>query len=250
MGDDLGWDLGDRAAVLAAFYPAYTATQLVGAWLAMMLGPKKVLVWAMVLWSLTTMATPAAARVSLRAVCGLRVLLGLFEGVTYPATFSFISPYLKSADHGTATARINIGASLGAVFAFAITPAIVHHLGWEAVFTVFGLLGLAVAAAWALLAVEKDVGPQGASQLVPIGATSRPGGGASATAIGSLAVTFEALGAMVRSRSVLTIVYCGFAQAFGVRRLRHHLSSPASTNAVAAATRLVLWITLLAASAD
>ena len=171
-------------------------------------------------------------------MCGLRILLGLFEGVTYPATFTFISPYLKSADHGSATAYINMGASVGAIFAFAVTPAIVHHLGWEAVFSVFGLLGLAVAAAWALFAVEKD--PRCASQLSP----PKPDGAATtATAVGSLAVTFSALWAMVQSRSVLAIVYCGFVQAFGGFMLLSWL--PTILHELFDADGLDLWLSSL-----
>ena len=65
----------------------------------------KVLLYAVLLWSLVTIATPSIARMRIGAtdsagVIGImlwRVLLGLFEGVTYPTMYVTVMDIAKQA---------------------------------------------------------------------------------------------------------------------------------------------------------
>ena len=62
----------------------YATTQVLGGWLALRCGPKRVLLTAVFLWSLATLLTPAAAAADFGALVAARVLIGMGEGLLLP----------------------------------------------------------------------------------------------------------------------------------------------------------------------
>lgn len=69
----LGW-------ILSAFAFGYFTSQIIGACAASRFGGKNVLVFAVLLWSVSTVVTPVLAT-SVPALLFCRVLLGLGEGL-------------------------------------------------------------------------------------------------------------------------------------------------------------------------
>jgi ACS family sodium-dependent inorganic phosphate cotransporter len=79
-----------QGVVLSAFFGGYAATQVLGGRLADTYGGKLVLTAGVTLWSLFTCITPFAASQGTASLLAARVLLGVGEGVAFPAIHSII----------------------------------------------------------------------------------------------------------------------------------------------------------------
>ncbi|CAE8599951.1 unnamed protein product, partial [Polarella glacialis] len=91
MTQEFHWSKTFEGWVLASFFAGYAGTQLLGGQLADKLGGKAVLATGLAVWSLATFVTPAVAAAGAAPLIAVRVLLGLGEGVAFPAVHSIIS---------------------------------------------------------------------------------------------------------------------------------------------------------------
>eukprot|EP00887_Chlorella_sp_A99_P003196 scaffold9.g3196.t1 len=148
MSAQFGWDDGTKGAVSAAFFGGYMLTNLLGGFFAARWGPKPVLAAGVGLWSAFTMLTPGAAGAALPALLGSRVVMGLGEGVTYPSVQQLVGERVPAGSKSRALAAVSSGHQLGTIGSFLLAPAIISHLGWEAVFLAFGSLGIFWLALW------------------------------------------------------------------------------------------------------
>ena len=85
-----------QGVVLSAFFGGYAATQILGGRLADNYGGKLVLTTGVALWSLFTCVTPFAAAHGTASLLAARVLLGVGEGVAFPAIHSIIGKATSS----------------------------------------------------------------------------------------------------------------------------------------------------------
>lgn len=95
----------------------------------------------MLLWSIFTILTPflSHTQYGVGATILARVLLGLGEGVAFPAIHSMVSKYVPVARRSVAVGVITAASYVGAVLAFALTPWLINSSGgWPSVFYVFG----------------------------------------------------------------------------------------------------------------
>jgi predicted MFS family arabinose efflux permease len=121
------------------------------------------------------------------AVCGFagqfwqlivaRILTGVGEAGTGPASQAMISDLYPPAQRSQAQATYATGSNLGVLVAFALGGVIVDHLGWRAGFLLAGLPGMLLVA---LLFLTVDDVPRGRSEALadeaaapPIGAVLR-----------------------------------------------------------------------------
>ena len=100
--------------------------------------PQMVLQFAALVWSVLTIVVPILAHMSVGALIFGRVLLGIAEGVTYPALYYILREYVLESQRSKAIAAVSIGALAGAVLSFIITPLLITLFGWSSVFYVFG----------------------------------------------------------------------------------------------------------------
>ena len=78
----------------SAFYVGYTLTNLLGGYLASTLSAKKVLGTGVVVWSIFTMTTPAAAGAAMPVLLTNRALMGAGEGVTFPSVQNLVKGWV------------------------------------------------------------------------------------------------------------------------------------------------------------
>jgi len=140
--DQFGWDNTQLGLVLSSFFIGYIFTQYLGGFLADRYGGKKVLGYGVLFWSLFTILTPAAAHHSFFLLLFTRVLLGLGEGVTFPALHSLYARWVPYQERTRAIAFTNSGIPLGSIFAYVATPIIMIVYGWEWAFYSFGAIGI------------------------------------------------------------------------------------------------------------
>ncbi|KAK3258821.1 hypothetical protein CYMTET_32152 [Cymbomonas tetramitiformis] len=142
MSMDLGWDASTAGFVQSAFFWGYAAGQLPGGFLSTGFGGKKVLLGGVFLWSAATAALPLAAH-SLPALFVCRGLTGLGEGVSPPAAVDLIAKTVPKTQRSTATAIVFGGLQAGSIIGLLSVPAFISAFGWESVFYVFGVVGIA-----------------------------------------------------------------------------------------------------------
>ena len=149
MADEYGWTMQERGGPMSAFFYGYICSQLPGGWLGSQIGYKQALTVAASAWAVLTFLTAPAANHSTKALVAVRFALGLAEGATYPCVYGYISTGLSSpSDRSSGIATVLSGSPVGTVVAFLVCPSIAAHLGWRAVFYVWGVVGAAFAFCW------------------------------------------------------------------------------------------------------
>ena len=159
MGRDLGYDPATQGLILSAFFWGYIVSQLAGGWIADRFGGKRVLAAGVACWSLATLLTPVGAAVSLPALLLTRAVLGVGEGVNFPAIHSLAARWTRASERSRAIALSYTGIFLGTIAALAASPALIVKYGWPSVFYISGALGGLWLIAWLVKAAD---GPENA----------------------------------------------------------------------------------------
>lgn len=150
MAADLGYSPATQGIVLSAFFWGYIISQLAGGWIADRYGGKAVLGFGVACWSLATLLTPLGAALSFPILLGVRVLLGIGEGVNFPAIHSLAARWAPARERARALALSYTGIFLGTMAALVGSPPLILRFGWPAVFYVSGALGGLWLIAWVL----------------------------------------------------------------------------------------------------
>jgi ACS family sodium-dependent inorganic phosphate cotransporter len=155
MAKQFGWSDTERGFVLSSFFVGYLITQVLGGSLAARLGGKAVLGFGVLWWSLFTLLTPLSAMTSFPVLIAARILMGLGEGVAFPATYHLLGRWVPPEER-TRAASFNLSAiPVGTLFAVSTTPIIAVTFGWPAVFYIFGAAGFVWFIFWWFMAADK-----------------------------------------------------------------------------------------------
>lgn len=148
MQAQLGWTETQKGYILSAFFIGYILLMLGSGALANRYGGRIVLGTAVIWWSIFAALTPPAALLSLPALIGARVALGLGEAAVFPASINMIGRWVPSSARTRAVTLLTSAIYLGTVFALPLTGWLIRQFGWPLPFYLFGLAGLAWAAIW------------------------------------------------------------------------------------------------------
>ncbi|MGD1097017.1 MAG: MFS transporter, partial [Bryobacteraceae bacterium] len=141
--------------IFSAFIFAYGLFQVPGGWLADKFGPRRVLTFSALWWSLATAATAWVGDLGglLPVVLSLgfvRFCVGMGEAAAWPSFNRTIAAWMPIKERGLATSIPLAGGGVGA----AITPPFIAWLmltyGWRWAFLISALLGVAGSAIWYL----------------------------------------------------------------------------------------------------
>lgn len=155
LAQDKGYDPAARGLILSAFFWGYLWPQMLGGWIADRLGGKRVLAAGVALWSAATFLTPPAAGLSFGLLLITRAALGAGEALNFPAVHSLAARWTPAAERARAIALHFSGTAFGTIIALLLSPIIVIHLGWPAVFYISGASGIVWLAAWRLKAADR-----------------------------------------------------------------------------------------------
>lgn len=159
LAADEGYDSASQGLILSAFFWGYLWPQLAGGWLADRFGGKRVLAFGVAVWSLATFITPSAARMSFTVLFGVRILLGLGEGVNFPAIHSLTARWMPPRERARALTLNFSGMYLGTVVALILSPLIIAAFGWPALFYLSGAGGVVWVVTWSIKAADRPVYP-------------------------------------------------------------------------------------------
>jgi len=159
MADHFGWSDTERGLVLSSFFVGYLVTQVAGGSLAARFGGKVVLGFGVLWWSLFTLLTPLSAMTSFPVLIAARILMGIGEGVAFPATYNLLGRWVPLKERSRAAAFNLSAISMGTLLAVSTTPFIILAFGWEAVFYLFGATGFIWFLFWWPLAGDRPSRP-------------------------------------------------------------------------------------------
>ena len=142
MQEQFGWSDSQVGFIFSSFYIGYMLTMALGGYLSDKFGGKLVLGYGVVMWSIFTILTPLAAHNGFFALFIMRVLMGIGEGVTFPAWQSLYARWIPFKERTRAIAFTNSGISIGTIIGYIGTQLIIISLGWEWAFYIFGIVGL------------------------------------------------------------------------------------------------------------
>ena len=89
-----------------------------------------------------TLITPLAAKYSIYALVAVRVIEGLFEGITFATLFEMWSKWAPPLERSRMVTYATSGNYIGIVIAMPVSGILASTIGWESVFYVFGVIGV------------------------------------------------------------------------------------------------------------
>lgn len=142
------WNSKDQGIILSSFFYGYIFTQIPGGYLAARFGGKNLYGGGILMTALFTLLTPLAARGNMYMLIAIRVLEGLFEGVTFPCMHAIWSKWAPPMERSKLSSISFSGPFAGTVIGMTLSGAIAHNHGWPAVFYFFGILGIIWSVFW------------------------------------------------------------------------------------------------------
>jgi len=137
---DLRLDNEQFGWVLAAFALAYALFEIPSGMLGDRIGPRKVFIRIVLLWSLFTVLTGTVN--GLIGLLIVRFLFGMGESGTYPNSILVVSRWFPVNETGKILSWVGIGSQIGAAIAPLIIIPIAAAYGWRIPFFVIGSIGL------------------------------------------------------------------------------------------------------------
>ncbi|XP_074832266.1 sodium-dependent phosphate transport protein 3-like [Carettochelys insculpta] len=148
------WNSKTQGLILSAFFYGYIFTQLLGGYLSGMFGGKLLLGSGLLSTSALTLLTPLAAGLGAAYLIGLQALLGMAEGVIFPAQYTLWAKWAPPLERSRLMNLAEAGCTFGTFITFPVAGIICQSLGWPYVFYIFGGIGCIWCVFWFLLVYE------------------------------------------------------------------------------------------------
>jgi ACS family glucarate transporter-like MFS transporter len=158
LGQEYGLSKVQLGWVFSAFLIGYAGFQIPGGWLAVRLGPRKILTLGVLWWGVftafTAIVSPTANH-ALTALILVRLGLGIGESVVYPAANQFVARWVPVQERGKANGWIFAGVGAGAGLTPPLLNAIIESHGWRASFWFCAAVGCVVGLIWYIAARDR-----------------------------------------------------------------------------------------------
>lgn len=148
IGPEYNWSNQLQGYILSSFFYGYIATQFAGGYFAVKFGGKALFGLGIAVTSLLTIVTPFLIYTNVYLLITVRVIEGLFEGVTYPCMHAVWSKWAPPLERSRLATFTFSGCFVGTVVAMPSCAYLADALGWESVFYICGASGLLWYATW------------------------------------------------------------------------------------------------------
>ena len=159
--DEFSFSTQTMGWILSAFVLGYALCQVPGGWIGDRYGPRTVLTFAIVGWSLLTATTGLVPRLPLTAWFGLawsfavvRFLIGMGEAAAFPNANKIVAFWVGESRRGVANSIFLGGVGAGGILTPIVIAGIAQRWGWRTSFYVCGLAGGVVALGWRFYATN------------------------------------------------------------------------------------------------
>ncbi|KAH9496064.1 hypothetical protein Btru_012626 [Bulinus truncatus] len=147
------WSKELEGLILGAFFWGYLVFQVPGGRMSEKIGAKKVIAICMFPVSILTLLSPIAARIDPYLFIVVRVLVGLGEGVMYPAAQAFWANWAPPNERSRLIGFSYAGGQFGNAIIFPIGGYLCAYGfdgGWPSVFYIIGALGFVWCVLWCI----------------------------------------------------------------------------------------------------
>jgi MFS family permease len=149
LAHDLGLSATITGLLLSAFFWGYLATMVPGGWLAARAGATKIIVTASAVLGVATMACAFSHNLAALIVC--RVVMGLAEGVLFPAFTVIYLQWFPASERGQAVNSCELAIPLASVVSAPLAGWLIEHFDWPRMFLVQGAPMLVLAVVFLVL---------------------------------------------------------------------------------------------------
>jgi len=142
IGREFQLNAVSQGLILSIFFAGYAIFQIPGGMLADKFGPRRIMAFAIVWWSIFTSLTGMVLSYPLILIC--RFVFGLGEGCFPGSSYKTIAMYFPPKERATATAIQGSVNALGPAIASLVAAGIIATFGWHVVFISLGIPGLVI----------------------------------------------------------------------------------------------------------
>lgn len=142
IGREFQLNAASQGMILSIFFAGYAIFQIPGGMLADKFGPRRIMAFAIVWWSVFTSLTGMVLSYPLILIC--RFVFGLGEGCFPGSSYKTIAMYFPPKERATATAIQGSVNALGPAIASLVAAGIIATFGWHVVFISLGIPGLVI----------------------------------------------------------------------------------------------------------
>ena len=132
--------------IFSAFAYPYAAMQIVGGWSSDKFGPRLVLAFLSLLWSVATLMTGLSWSVA--SLIAARMLVGVGEGGVFPTATRALTFWMPVGERAFAQGIMHSFARLGGALTIPIVLTLVARSGWRDSFIALGLVSALCTVAW------------------------------------------------------------------------------------------------------
>uniref|UniRef100_A0A1B0DPV0 Major facilitator superfamily (MFS) profile domain-containing protein n=1 Tax=Phlebotomus papatasi TaxID=29031 RepID=A0A1B0DPV0_PHLPP len=131
---EFNWDSKDQGLILSAFFYGFTCTQFLGGILASRFGGHIVFGLGHAGSSCLAILSVPVAKFGFYPFMAIRILVGLFEGVTVPSMQQMCASWAPIYERTIISGIVNAGGQVGVFVSFLVSGVLIQHLGWESGF--------------------------------------------------------------------------------------------------------------------
>ncbi|EDW67516.1 sialin [Drosophila virilis] len=147
---DFPWDPKQKGLILSSFFYGYIMTQFLGGYIGTKVGGNLVFGLGIGTTAILTLLTPLAANHSLGMFLAVRIIEGVFEGVTFPGIHAVWARWSPPLERSRMASIAFAGNYAGTVIAMPSSGMLAARYGWASVFYVFGAIGVVWLILWLL----------------------------------------------------------------------------------------------------
>src|SRR3954462_6904240 len=140
LKDELMLSAAAFGVVVSAFSWIYAPAQFAVGWLSDRFCVYRMIAAGLAVWALATLLTGLANGVAM--LVGLRVMLGIGEGVAFPAASKIIARHVKAEHRGIANSTVAAALAWGPALGTFAGGWILYYYGWRPIFILFGSMTL------------------------------------------------------------------------------------------------------------
>ncbi|HEY1997880.1 MFS transporter [Paraburkholderia sp.] len=150
---ELGLSNTQLGFIFSAFAYPYVVFQFIGGWVSDRFGAKRTLIACAFIWAVATTLTGLAG--GFYTLIAARLLLGLGEGATFPASTSAMASWVTRDKRGMAQGITHSSARLGNAVAPMLVLALMTAFDWRFAFYLLGALSFGWLVLWYVTYTEK-----------------------------------------------------------------------------------------------
>ncbi|USG65066.1 MFS transporter [Brevibacillus ruminantium] len=143
IGEDLQLNASETGLVISSFFAGYALMQIPGGLLTDRYGFRKIMIIAVVTWSLFTSLTAVAW--SFTSIIVIRFLFGIGEGSLGSASAKTISVFFPQSERGRAMSIVLLTGSIAGIITPILAASMITFVGWRMTFAIIGSIGIIVA---------------------------------------------------------------------------------------------------------